>query len=72
MIRYERMLSSAQFRRSDRGTRPTDARAGSEVLMEATKYCSLGQLTGASPERSRRTRCGGSIGGICRYVTYRA
>jgi PIN domain nuclease of toxin-antitoxin system len=38
------MLSNAKSRLCDRGrgTRPTDAGAGSEVLMEATKYCSLG------------------------------
>lgn len=43
------MLSNAKSRRSDRGRgmRPTDARAGSAVLMEATEYCSLGQLTQA-------------------------
>lgn len=43
------MLSSAKSRRSDcgRGTRPTDAGAGSVAFMEATKYCSLGQLTAA-------------------------
>ena len=45
MMRNERMLSRAKFRRSYRGTRPTEAGAGSAVLMEATKYCSLGQLT---------------------------
>jgi hypothetical protein len=34
--------------------RPTDARAGSAVLMEATEYCSLGQLTAAIPLRRDR------------------
>lgn len=55
------MLSNAKSRRSDhgRGTRPTDARAGFEVLMEATKYCSLGQLTAASPEREPKDEVGG-------------
>jgi hypothetical protein len=43
------MMSKAKSRHSDRGrgTRPTDARAGFAVLMEACKYCSLGQLTDA-------------------------
>jgi hypothetical protein len=43
------MLSEAKSRHSDRsrGTRRTDTRAGFAVLMEATKYCSLGQLTAA-------------------------
>ena len=43
------MLSNAKSRRSERsrGTRRTNTRAGFEVLMEATKYCSLGQLTAA-------------------------
>lgn len=43
------MLSEAKSRHSDRsrGTRRTDTRAGFAVLMKATKYCSLGQLTAA-------------------------
>ena len=43
------MLSEAKSRRRDRsrGTRRTDSKAGFAVLMEATKYCSLGQLTAA-------------------------
>lgn len=43
------MLSEAKSRRNDRGrgTRPMDVRAGFAVLMEATKYCPLGQLTAA-------------------------
>ena len=43
------MLSEAKSRRRDRsrGTRHTDSKAGFAVLMEATKYCSLGQLTAA-------------------------
>lgn len=55
------MLSEAKSRRSERGrgTRPTDARTGFEVLMEATKYCSLGQLTDAMFE------VGGNTAAIC-------
>lgn len=30
-----------------------------QVLMEATKYCSLGQLTAASPEREPKDEVGG-------------
>lgn len=47
--RRARSDRGAKSRRSDRGrgTRPTDARAGFAVLMEATTYCSLGQLTQA-------------------------
>ncbi len=43
------MLSSAKSRRRGRsgGTTRTDTRAGFAVLMEACKYCSLGQLTDA-------------------------
>ena len=43
------MLSEAKSRRRDRsrGTRRTDSKAGFAVLMEATKYCLLGQLTAA-------------------------
>lgn len=39
---------------------------GAEVLMEAAKYCSLGQLTAASPEREPKDEVGGSIGGTFR------
>lgn len=43
------MLSNAKSRRCScsGGTTPTAAQSGFEVLMEATKYCSLGQLTQA-------------------------
>ena len=42
------MLSEAKSRLRDRsrGTRRTDSKAGFAVLIEAAKYCSLGQLTG--------------------------
>lgn len=32
---------------------------GAGVLTEATKYCSLGQLTAASPEREPKDEVGG-------------
>jgi hypothetical protein len=66
------MLSEAKSRRRDRsrGTRRTDSKAGFAVLIEATKHCSLGQLTGASPEREPKDEVGGSIGGICRHVRH--
>jgi len=43
------MLSEAKSRLRDRsrGTRRTDSNAGFAVLIEATKHCSLGQLTAA-------------------------
>jgi len=45
----ENMLSLSKARRRGRsgGTTRTDSRGGFEQLMEATKYCSLGQLTAA-------------------------
>jgi methylmalonyl-CoA mutase len=43
------MLNEVKSRRTDRsrGTRRTDGRTGFAVLLEACKYCSLGQLTAA-------------------------
>lgn len=64
------MLSEAKSRRCGRcgGTTLTATQSGFEVLMEATKYCSLGQLTAAMFEvggQNMRSMCAAHLTRAC-------